>query len=308
MSLLSFRKNSRPMSVQEKRNLRIGLLFVGPWILGFLLYELYPLGASFYYSLTRYDIIREPVFIGFENYIDLFTDDATFPKVLWNTLYYVGFGVPIGIAFAFFVANLLNTKIVGRAFFRGVIYLPSIVPAVASAMIWQFLMSVQYGAINGILRTLSLPIIPFLANPSWAKPSLILVSVWAQGAAMVIFLAALQDVPRSLYEAATVDGANRWQQFRHITVPMTSPIILFNLIIGFINGFQSFTVPWLLTEGGPLNSTEFLLVHLYRNAFQYFRMGKASAIAYVMFVIIVAFTILMFRSSDRWVHYSDGGE
>ncbi|MCA9916869.1 MAG: sugar ABC transporter permease [Anaerolineales bacterium] len=294
------------MSLQEKRNLRIGLLFVAPWILGFLLYELYPLGASFYFSLTRYDIIRDPVFIGFKNYIDLFTDDATFPTVLWNTLYYVGFGVPIGIAFAFIVANLLNTKIVGRAFFRGVIYLPSIVPAVASAMIWQFLMSVQYGAINGILRTLSLPIIPFLANPSWAKPSLILVSVWAQGAAVVIFLAALQDVPRSLYEAATVDGANRWQQFRNITIPMTSPIILFNLIIGFINGFQSFTVPWLLTEGGPLNSTEFLLVHLYRNAFEYFRMGKASAIAYVMFVIIVIFTILMFRSSDRWVHY--GGE
>jgi len=306
MSLLSFNKNRKPLGVQEKRNLRIGLLFVGPWILGFLLYELYPLGASLYYSLTRYDIIREPVFIGLENYIDLFTDDATFPKVLWNTLYYVGFGVPIGIAFAFFVANLLNTKIMGRAFFRGVIYLPSIVPAVASAMIWQFLMSVQYGAINGILRTLSLPIIPFLANPSWAKPSLILVSVWAQGAAVVIFLAALQDVPRSLYEAATVDGANRWQQFLNVTIPLTSPIILFNLIIGFINGFQSFTVPWLLTEGGPLNSTEFLLVHLYRNAFQYFRMGKASAIAYVMFVIIVIFTILMFRSSGRWVHY--GGE
>ena len=306
MSLLSFNKNRKPMGIQEKRNLRVGLLFVAPWILGFLLYELYPLGASFYYSLTRYDIIRDPVFIGFENYIDLFTDDATFPTVLWNTLYYVGFGVPIGIAFAFIVANLLNTKIVGRAFFRGVIYLPSIVPAVASAMIWQFLMSVQYGAINGILRTLSLPIIPFLANPSWAKPSLILVSVWAQGAAVVIFLAALQDVPRSLYEAATVDGANRWQKFLNVTIPMTSPIILFNLIIGFMNGFQSFTVPWLLTEGGPLNSTEFLLVHLYRNAFQYFRMGKASAIAYVMFVIIVIFTILMFRSSDRWVHY--GGE
>jgi multiple sugar transport system permease protein len=246
------------------------------------------------------------VFLGFENYIDLFTGDATFPKVLWNTLYYVGFGVPFGIGFAFLVANLLNAKIVGRAFFRGVIYLPSIVPAVASAMVWQFLMSVQYGAINGLLRTLDLPVIPFLSNPSWAKPSLILVSVWAQGAAVVIFLAALQDVPRSLYEAATVDGANGWQKFLNITIPLTSPIILFNLIIGFINGFQSFTVPWLLTEGGPLNSTEFLLVHLYRNAFQYFRMGKASAIAWVMFVIIVIFTVIMFRSSNRWVHY--GGD
>lgn len=306
MSLLSLNKNRQGLTVQEKRNLRIGLLFVGPWILGFLLYEIYPLTASFYFSLTRYDIIREPVFIGFRNYVELFTTDRTFPTVLWNTLYYVGFGVPFGIAFAFVVANLLNAKIVGRTFFRGVIYLPSIVPAVASAMVWQFLMSVQFGAINGILRTLSLPVIPFLSNPSWAKPSLILVSVWAQGAAVVIFLAALQDVPRSLYEAATVDGANNWHKFRHITIPMTSPIILFNLIIGFINGFQSFTVPWLLTEGGPLNSTEFLLINLYRNAFQFFRMGKASAIAWVMFVIIVLFTILMFRSSNRWVHY--GGD
>jgi multiple sugar transport system permease protein len=284
----------------------MGLLFVGPWILGFLLYEIYPLTASFYFSLTRYDIIRPPVFLGFENYIDLFTGDATFPKVLWNTLYYVGFGVPFGIGFAFLVANLLNAKIVGRAFFRGVIYLPSIVPAVASAMVWQFLMSVQYGAINGLLRTLDLPVIPFLSNPSWAKPSLILVSVWAQGAAVVIFLAALQDVPRSLYEAATVDGANGWQKFLNITIPLTSPIILFNLSIGFIYGVRSFSVAWLRTVGGPLNSTEFLLVHLYRNAFQYFRMGKASAIAWVMFVIIVIFTVIMFRSSNRWVHY--GGD
>lgn len=294
------------MSIQERRNLRWGLFFILPWLVGFFVYELYPIGASFYYSLTRYDLIRDPVFLGFDNYVTLFTDDPVFGQVLWNTLYYVGFGVPISIFFAFLVANLLNAKIVGRTFFRGVIYMPAIVPAVASAMVWQFLYNVQYGAINGILRSLELPIIPFLSNPQWSKPSIILVLIWTQGAAVVIFLAALQDVPRSLYEAASLDGANRWQKMLNVTVPMVSPIILFNLIIGFVNGFQEFTVPWLLTQGGPMRSTEFLLIFLYRSAFIDFRMGKASAVAWVIVIIIVIFTIILFRTSARWVYY--GGE
>jgi len=173
-------------------------------------------------------------------------------------------------------------------------------------MVWQFLRNVQYGAVNGILRSIGLPVIPFLSNPTWAKPSLILVAIWAQGAAVVIFLAALQDVPRSLYEAATVDGANTWHKFRNVTIPLTSPIILFNLIMGFIGAFQEFTIPWLLTQGGPMNSTEFYLVHLYRNAFLFLRMGKASAMAWILFLIIVVFTLIIFRSSARWVYY--GGE
>lgn len=305
MSLFPARLTRR-YSVKERRNLRWGLLFISPWLIGFLVYDLYPIAASFWYSLTRYDLIREPVFLGAENYVKLFTDDPTFPTVLWNTLYYVGFGVPLGIAFAFLVANLLNTNIVGRTFFRGVIYMPAIVPAVASAMVWQFLMNVQFGAINGILRFLELPIIPFLSSPTWAKPSMILVMVWAQGAAVVIFLAALQDVPKSLYEAASLDGASSWQRMWNITIPMTSPIILFNLITGFVAAFQEFTIPWLLTQGGPMRSTEFLLIYLYRSAFVNFRMGKASAIAWVILVIIVIFTALLFRSSARWVYY--GGE
>ena len=225
---------------------------------------------------------------------------------MYNTLFYVGLSVPFGVGAAFLIANMLNSKIVARSFFRSVIYIPSIVPAVASAMVWQFLMNVQYGAINGVLRYFGLPIIPFLSNPGWAKPSLILVAIWAQGAAVVIFLAALQDVPRSLYEAATVDGANLWHRFRNVTVPLTSPIILFNLIMGLIVAFQEFTVPWLLTEGGPMNSTEFYLIHLYRNAFEYLRMGKASALAWILFLIIVVFSLIIFKSSARWVYY--GGE
>jgi multiple sugar transport system permease protein len=289
----------------EKRNLRQALLFISPWIVGFLAYELYPLLASMYYSLTRYDLIREPVFLGLDNYINLFTTDPNFPTVLTNTIYYVGIGVPLAIGFAFLIANLLNQKIVGRTFFRGVIYIPAIVPAVASAMVWQFLMNVQFGAINGFLRAAELPVIPFLSSPAWAKPSIILVLIWTQGAAVVIFLAALQDVPRSLYEAASLDGAGSWNKMRHVTIPMVTPIILFNLITGFVAAFQEFTIPWLLTQGGPMNSTEFLLVFLYRNAFINFRMGKASAVAWVILIIIIAFTAIMFKTSARWVYYGD---
>lgn len=291
---------------RDWRNLRLGILFVSPWALGFLLFTIYPLLSSLYYSLTRYDLLRPPVFLGFKNYSTLFFDDPHFWNVMYNSLYYVGLSVPLGVGAAFLIANLLNSDIVARSFFRSVIYIPSIVPAVASAMVWQFLMNVQYGAINGILRSFGFPIIPFLSSPGWAKPSLIVVAVWAQGAAVVIFLAALQDVPRSLYEAATVDGANLWHKFLNITIPLTSPIILFNLIMGLIVAFQEFTVPWLLTEGGPMNSTEFYLIHLYRNAFEYLRMGKASALAWILFLIIVAFSVIIFKSSARWVYY--GGD
>lgn len=294
------------LSPLEKRNLFWGLLFVSPWLVGFLTYDLYPMVMSFYYSLTRYDLIRDPKFLGAENYVKLFTEDPNFPTVLWNTVYYVFLGVPVAIVFAFLIANLLNTKIVGRSFFRGVVYLPAIVPAIASAMVFQFLYNVQFGAINGMLRFFELPIIPFLSSPNWSKPSLILVMIWTQGAAIVIFLAALQDVPRSLYEAASLDGAGTWAKFWNITIPMTSPIILFNLITGFIYAFQEFTIPWLLTQGGPMNSSEFLLTFLYRTAFLNFRMGKASAIAYVIFFIILIFTAIMFSTSARWVYY--GGE
>ncbi|HBX69113.1 MAG TPA: spermidine/putrescine ABC transporter permease [Chloroflexi bacterium] len=296
----------RKLSRSESKGLLWGLFFISPWLLGFLGFTLYPLIASGYYSLTRYDLIREPVFLGFKNYINLFTNDPHFWNVMYNTLFYVGFSVPLGIGAAFLIATLLNSKIVGRSFFRGIIYIPSIVPAVCSAMVWLFLLNIQYGAINAIITSLGFQAIPFLSNPTLAKPSLVVVSMWTQGAAVVIFLAALQDVPRSLYEAATVDGANAWQKFRNVTIPMTTPVILFNLIMGFIGAFQEFTVPWLLTQGGPMNSTEFFAIHLYRNAFIYLRMGKASALAWIMFSIIVVFTLILFRTSARWVYY--GGE
>jgi multiple sugar transport system permease protein len=300
------RVHFRRLSKSEGKGLFWGIFFVSPWLFGFLFFTLYPLLASGYYSLTRYDLIRDPVFLGLKNYIDLFTTDPHFWNVMYNTLFYVGFSVPLGIGTAFLIAILLNSKIIGRSFFRGIIYIPSIVPAVCSAMVWLFLLNIQYGAINAVLTSIGLEAIPFLSNPTLAKPSLVVVSMWTQGAAVVIFLAALQDVPRSLYEAATVDGANAFQKFLNVTIPMTTPVILFNLIMGFIGAFQEFTVPWLLTQGGPMNSTEFFAIHLYRNAFIYLRMGKASALAWIMFAIIVVFTLILFRTSARWVYY--GGE
>lgn len=293
-------------SREEKRNFLIGMAFISPWLIGFLAFTVYPLVSSFYYSLTRYDLIQDPVFIGVQNYLFTVTKDPRFLTVISNTVYYVVFSVPLSIIAAFLIANLLNTKIIGRSVFRGIIYIPSIVPAVCTAMVWLLLLNIQYGAINGMLQALNLPAIPFLSNPNISKPSLILIAAWACGGTVVIFLASLQDVPRSLYEAATVDGANAWQRFLNVTIPLSSPVILFNLIIGFINSFQEFTLPWLLTNGGPAASTELYSLHLYRNAFQNLRMGYASALAWILFVVIVIFTIILFRSSGRWVYY--GGE
>lgn len=298
----------RRRSATQRRNLLLGLLFISPWLIGFLAFTVYPLVSSFYYSFTRYDLLKPPVFLGWRNFVDIFTEDPHFGQVMYNTIYYVGLSAPLGVVAAFLMASLLNTKIVGRSVFRAIFFFPAIVPAVVTAMVWAFLLNVQYGAINATLQGLGLPTVPFISSPDLAKPSLILIHMWAQGNAIVIFLASLQDVPRSLYEAATVDGANAWHKFWHITVPMCTPVILFSLIMGFIGGFQNFTLPWLLTEGGPNQATEFYSLFLYRNAFSYFRMGKASALAWILFVIIVTFTIALFRSSARWVYYGGAEE
>ena len=298
--------NIRFLKTRSQRDLALGLLFVSPWLIGFLLWTVYPLLSSFYYSFTRYDLLRPAVWIGLGNYIELFTEDATFVKVIGNTLFYVLLSAPLGVIAAFLMASLLNTKIAARPFFRAIFFFPAIVPTIVVAMVWRFLLNTQFGLINSLLQGLGLQVIPFLSNPALAKPSLIMIYTWAQGTAIIIFLATLQDVPRTLYEAAELDGANAFQKFWNITIPMCTPVILFTLIIGFIEGFQSFTIPWLVTGGGPSNSTELYGLYLYRNAFEYLRMGKASALAWLLFLVIVAFTFILFRTSARWVYY--GGE
>ncbi|MEZ4706847.1 MAG: sugar ABC transporter permease [Caldilineaceae bacterium] len=294
------------MTKREWRNQILGLLFISPWLLGFVGLALVPLIMSFYYGLTRYDLIGDPVFIGLGNYERLFTSDPDFWTVIKNTFYYVLLGVPIGTMVAFLIANLLNADIKGRAIYRSIIYIPAIVPAVCTAMVWLFLLNTQFGAVNGILKALEWPTIPFLSSITLSKPTLVMIYIWAQGSAVVIYLAALQDVPRSLYEAATVDGANAWQKFRNVTLPLCTPVILFNTTLGFIGAFQEFTLPWLLTGGGPAKSTELYVMNLYRNAFVQLSMGKASAMAWILLVIIVVFTVILFTTSGRWVYY--GGE
>ena len=294
----------RQMTRNDRRELLLGLLFASPWIIGFIGFTLYPIASSFYYSFTRYDLLRDPVFLGVDNYVNLLTDDEDFRIVAYNTLWWVVFSAPLGVLSAFLMALLLNTSIVARSFFRAVFFFPSIVPAVVTAFVWQFLLNVQYGAVNSTLQFLGLPIVPFLSNPDIVKPTLVMIHMWAQGAAMVIFLATLQDVPRSLYEAATMDGAGAFRRLWNVTIPMVSPVILFNMVMSLIAGFQYFTLPWLLTQGGPNQATEFYSLFLFRNAFVYLRMGKASALAWLLFIVIIVFTTILFRVSGRWIYYA----
>ena len=291
---------------QEIRNLTAGLLFVSPWLIGFLLWTIYPVLASFYYGFTRYDVVRSPYFVGLTNYTDLVVKDTSFHIALGNTLYLVIIGVPAGVVVAFLLASILNNNIKFRPAFRAMFFLPSIVPAVASAEVWRWVYNPRYGLINSIVTSVGFRAIPWLSSPALAKPSLIIINCWAQGTAMLIFLAALQDVPRSLYDASLVDGANALQRFWHVTIPMCTPAILFVTLTSLIGTFQYFTLGWLLTEGGPKQATEFYSIYLYRNAFQYFKMGYASAMAWILFIVIVVFTVIVFRSSARWVYY--GGE
>ncbi len=303
MAFTLSRPRSAPLTRTDRREMTVGLILVSPWLLGFILWTVYPLAASIYYSLTRYDLLTPPVFIGLGNYREVFTS-VDVALVAKNTLWWVALSAPLGVVSAFLMASLLNTRIMGRSVFRAIFFFPSIVPAVVTAMVWQFLLNAQYGAINATLSALGLSTIPFLSSPTVVKPTLVLIHMWAQGSAMVIFLATLQDVPKSLYDAAMIDGANAFRRFWHVTVPMCSPVVLFNLVMGFIAGFQYFTMPWLLTQGGPNRAIEFYALYLYRNAFLFLRMGKAAALAWLLFIVVVTFTVILFRTSGRWVYYS----
>lgn len=293
----------RNMSRMERRRLATGLLFVSPWIIGFLAFKIYPLVASFYYGFTYYDIVRTPRWLGLGNYTELFAD-RQFRIAIANTAFYAALGVPSQLVTAYLLALLLNQRLYGRSLLRTIFYLPNILPTVASAMLWLWILDTRLGVINTTLVSLGLRTIPWLAHPRWSKPSLVLINLWYTGGTMVIFLAALQDVPQVLYDAAKVDGARWWQQLIHITIPLTTPAILFSLITGLIGASQTFSFPYILTGGGPANSTLFYALYLFRTAFVYLRMGYASAMAWILFVIIAIFTYLVFKSSGRWVFYS----
>ncbi|HIE50396.1 MAG TPA: sugar ABC transporter permease [Armatimonadetes bacterium] len=294
------------LTPHERRSLRNGLFFVAPWFIGLGVFLLYPIGASFYYSLCEYSVLQPAEFIGWGNYLDLFTDEV-FWKALYNTLYYAALALPLGLAVSLGLAMLLNTGVRGMTVYRTIFFLPSLVPMVALAVLWLWIFNGQYGVLNYVLSWFGLQGPGWLSDPAWAKPALVLISLWGVGHAVVIYLAGLQDVPQHLYEAAELDGATWWHKVRHVTLPLISPIILFNLIMAIIGTFQYFTVPYVMSpQGQPARSTYFFAMYLYDNAFLYLRMGYACALAWILFLLILALTLVALRLSTRFVHYEGG--
>jgi multiple sugar transport system permease protein len=285
-----------------------GLAFAGPAVIGLLCFTAYPVLASLYYSFCSYRVLTPPRFIGVANYRHL-TEDPLFYISLGNTLYYAAIAVPAGIVLALGLALLLNTKVRGLAFYRTFFYVPSVVPIVAGAVLWVWLLSPQEGAVNEILRLLGVKDLPgWFQSPDWSKPAIILWSLWNVGGAMVIFLAGLQDVPQELHEAAALDGARRVAAFRHVTLPFLSPQLLFTLIMGLIGAFQFFTPAMVMTNGtgGPVDSTTFYSLYLFNVAFQDFKMGYACALAWVLLILVLLATAVVMRTSARYVYYQGG--
>ena len=281
----------RPMGI-EKKKARMGLLFTLPWIIGLLVFYAYPLFSSMYYSLTTYSILSPGKFVGFKNYQKLF-NDALFWKSVSNTVYFAVISVPVNIIVGITIALLLNIKSKAVGIYRTIFFIPTLVPIVATATVWKFLLDSQYGLINELLQIVGL--------------KSVLIAAWGVGQAVIINLAGLQDISPSYYEAAEVDGATAFQKIRHITVPLLTPVIFYNLVMGTINALQTFTLPYAMTngDGSPVNSLLFYVMYLYSNAFGYMKMGYASAMAWILFVIILVLTLLIFRSSRHWVNYQD---
>ena len=281
---------------------RDGYLFILPWMLGFILWTAGPMIASLLISFTQWEIVTPWKWVGFAQYEKLLQDDR-FYKSLYNTAFYVFLGVPLHLFVALLAALAMNLKIHGTRIYRTVYYLPSITPAVANSILWLWIFNPEFGLANAFLGFLGLPKVYWLQDPAWAKPSFILMSLWSIGSQMVILLAGLQNVPQSLYDAASIDGAGTMGRFRHVTLPILSPTIFFNLIMAIIGAFQVFTQAYIITSGGPENATLFYVLYLYRMAFENFRMGYASALAWVLFIIIMIFTFLQFRIANIWVFY-----
>jgi multiple sugar transport system permease protein len=300
---LRYRTAHSPLARREAMH---GYLFIAPPVLGFLIWVAGPMLFSAWLSLTEWDLLSPPEFVGLSNYQAMF-QDPLFWKSLRVTAYFTLVSVPLFQALAFAVALLMNVKVRGILLFRTIYYLPSIVPVVANALLWAWVFNSDFGLLNAALRAIGVPKVLWLQDPSWAMPALITMSLWGIGGAMLIYLAGLQGVPQQLYEAAEIDGANYWHRFRHITIPMMSPVIFFNLLLGLIGALQTFTQGYIITNGGPQNSTLFYALYLYRRAFTDFKMGYAAALAWVLFAIVLVLSVLVFRYLGRQVYYEDEG-
>lgn len=294
------------LTLAQRRNI-VGYIFISPFILGFLFWFLIPALVALYLTVHQWNLISPPRFVGFQNIERLFTDPLL-PQSLKATFTYTIFSVPIGLLLSFLLALLINNQLPGIAIFRTIFYLPSIIPAVASAALWAWIYNTEFGLINVFIRGLGGPKIPWLQDPGWALPALIIMSLWSVGGSMIIFLAGLQGIPDIYYEAAEIDGAGSLSKLRHITLPLMGPILFFNLIIGFINSFQVFIAGYLITDGGPVNATLFLVLYIYRTAFRSLNMGYAAAMSWLLFIILMGLSFLVFRYFGNRVYYENPGE
>lgn len=294
----------------SKGETRLFYLCIMPWLLGFLIWTAGPMIYSLYLSFTSWDFFGEPRWVGLQNYVDIFSFrsvdtifDSDFYQSLKVTFIYSIFSVPLSLLGALALALLLNTKVRGIAIFRTIFYLPSVLPSIAVSVLWIWIFNPGFGILNVLLGFVGIKGPSWLGDPNWALPSLILMSLWSLGGGVIVYLAGLQGISQSLYEAAALDGANKTQQFWNITLPQLTPTIYFNLIMNIIGSFQVFTQAYAMTEGGPFRSTLFYMYYLYDQAFQKFHMGYAAALAWILFVIILGFTLLVIRSSSAWVYY-----
>lgn len=290
----------RRMTLQQREEVE-AYLFLTPWLLGFFMLILGPLIAAAYFSLTEYSILKSPVFIGLANFRQMMNDEL-FWQALRVTATYTFVSVPLLVTLGYLLALLLNQDVWGLSLWRTIFYMPAVVSGVAVAIMWLWVFHPDMGIVNSLLRLFGIEGPRWFGSPDWALPTLILTSIWGVGGGMVIYLAGLQSIPTHLYEAAELDGAGSWRKFVHITLPMTTPVIFFNLLMGIIGSWQVFTSAYVITNGGPANSTLFYILYLYRQGWQYFKMGYASALAWVLFFIILIFTVIIFRTS-AWVYY-----
>lgn len=300
---------SRPkqMNLLRRREAIAGYLFVLPWILSLLIFTTYPIVASFYFSLTDYTVLEAPKWIGLDNYRTLSDIDPSFWTAVYNSAYYAFIAVPVGLVVSLGLALVLNMRATGIGLYRTLFYLPSLAPPVAGTIIFIVMFNSQGGLVNQLLQLVGLPALGWFTDPAWAKLGLIILSLWSVGVGTLTFLAGLKEIPQSLLEAASIDGANAWQQFRHVTLPLLTPVTLFNLVMGVIGSFQVFTSAFVIggTTGKPLESTLMYMVLIYRNAFRYFKMGYASALSVLLFLVILVVTLTIFRSARLWVFQED---
>jgi multiple sugar transport system permease protein len=298
------------MSVKKRRGLALSrreaiwaYVLISPWIIGFIVFTAGPMIASAMFSLTEYDVHNPPRFIGLTNWRLMFVEDPLFWHSLRVTISYAIVAIPIGLVFGLALALLLNAEVPGLTVWRTLFYMPSVVSGVAVAVLWSYIFNPRFGIANWILSWFSIKGPGWLGSPDWALPALIVMSLWGVGGGMIVYLAGLQAIPTSLYEAATIDGANRWAQFWRITLPLITPVIFYNLVTGIIGTFQYFTQAYVMTNGGPANATLFYNLYLYRNTFRYARLGFGSAMAWFLLFVVLAMTMLVFRSSAAWVYY-----